>query len=232
MLARDVMTPHVTTVTPDTPIRHAIAKMVAGRISGVPVLDAQGHLAGILTEGDLLRRIELGTEPHRPGWLSFLRGPGLAASDYIRTRTMHVSDIMTAAPVTVGPADTLEQIVGLMERKHVKRVPVVENGALIGIISRGDLMRALSGLLAGATVDARDDEAIRTDIIAELHAQNWSALSNVAVSVESGRVTLEGIAQTEAVRNAVRVAAETIGGVVAVDNRIAIPDPMVMAIGA
>jgi CBS domain-containing protein len=232
MLARDVMTHNVATVRPETPIAEAITKMVDGRLSGLPVLDAQGHLVGIVTEGDLLRRTELGTAPHRPGWLNFLRGPGLAAADYVRSRTTHVSDIMTSSPVFVAPDTTLDDVVASMERGRIKRVMVVADDVLVGIVSRGDLVRALARVMKPAAAITRDDAAIHADIIAEIAAQNWSSMSNVAVHVDLGRVKLEGVAQTEAVRTALRVAAERVPGVIAVDSAIVIPDPMVMAIGA
>jgi CBS domain-containing protein len=232
MLAKDVMTANVATVHPDTPIALAIGMMAEHRLSGLPVLDAQDRLVGILTEGDLLRRFELGTVPHRPGWVNFLRGPGLAAADYVRTRTLHVDDIMTPGPVCVTPDDTLERVVAIMERNRIKRVPVTRDGVLVGVVSRGDLVRALAGLVKMHPCETRDDVAIRADIIGEIEAQDWCALSNVGITVEKGRVKLEGVAQTEAVRTALRVAAERVPGVVAVENLVVIPDPMVMAIGA
>ena len=232
MLAKDVMTHTVATVRPDTPIAEAIHKMVDGRISGLPVLDEQNHIVGILTEGDLLRRSELGTVPHRPGWVNFLRGPGLAASDYVRTRTMHVADIMTPSPVVVTPDTSLEHVVAAMERGRIKRVPVMQDGVLVGIVSRGDLIRALAALLKPAPAETRDDAAIRADIVAEIESQNWCSMSNIGVTVDLGRVKLEGVAQTDAVRTALRVAAERVPGVISVESAIVIPDPMVMAIGA
>ena len=232
MLAREIMTADVVTVRPETPVREAVCKMVEARISGLAVLDADGRLVGILTEGDLLRRHELGTAPHHPGWLNFLRGPGLAAADYIRARSLRVNDIMTPAPVAVEPTATLDRVVTIMMRQRIKRVPVVENDKLVGIVSRADLVRALAALVAGPCTETRDDAAIRGDILAELENQNWCSMSNIAVTVDAGHVKLEGIAQTEVIRGAIRVAAENTQGVLAVEDAMAVPDPMVMAIGA
>jgi CBS domain-containing protein len=232
MFARDVMTREVVTIRPDTLLAEAVALMVTSRISGLPVLNAAGHLLGILTEGDLLRRFELGTTRQRPAWLNFLRGPGGAAADYVRSRTLHVQDVMTPSPVRVAPEASLEQVVELMERERIKRVPVVLDQKVVGIISRGDLVRALAGVMAAMPVENRENAAIEADILAEIDGQGWSAMTHVGVSVDQGRVRLEGIAQTEAVRTALRVAAERVAGVVAVANEVTIPDPMVMAIGA
>jgi CBS domain-containing protein len=232
MLARDVMTRDVAIIRPDTSIAEAVALLVTSRISGLPVVDAAGHLLGILTEGDLLRRFELGTMRQLPAWLNFLRGPGQAATDYVRTRTLRAQDVMTPSPKSVSPEASLEQVVELMERNNIKRVPVVGDGAVVGIISRGDLVRALGGILAVTPVERRDDAAIQCDILAEIDAQDWCGMTHVGVAVDQGRVRLEGIAQTEAVKTALRVAAERVAGVVAVENAVTIPEPMVMAIGA
>ena len=232
MLARDVMTPDVAIVRPDTPIKEAICKMVEARLSGLPVLDSADKLVGILTEGDLLRRHELGTEAHHPGWLTFLRGPAAAAADYVRARTLQVADVMTPAPVVVDPTTPLDRVVSLMTRQRIKRVPVVDGNKLVGIVSRADLVRALAALVANPAAEKRDDAAIRADILAELERQHWSSLSNIAVTVEAGHVKLEGLAQTEIIRTAIRVAAENIPGAVAVEDAMSVPDPMVMAMGA
>ncbi len=232
MLASDVMTRDVATVHPATPIAEAVAKMVELTISGVPVLGDDGLVAGILTEGDLLRRVELGTSPHHSSWLNFLRGPGLAASEYVRTHTLSVGDVMTHDPLCVGPEASLGEVVAAMERGHVRRVPVVKEGRLIGIISRADLVRALSHRLCAGAPDRRPDEALRAEIVNEMNRQGWHTMCRVKVAVENGRVILQGIAQSEPVLRAVRVAAEGVAGVVEVDNRVTVLDPAVTALGA
>ncbi len=231
MQAGDIMTRKVATLRPETTIADAIATMVDGRISGVPVLDGFGRLVGILTEGDLLRRTEIGTEPHRPGWLRFLRGTGRAATDYVRARTHRVEDVMTPTPETVGSAATLDEVVALMERKRIRRVPVVDGGVLVGIVSRADLVRALGQTMLHPADPPGDDLAIRAGVLAELKRNDWSSMCEIAVSVEHGVVELAGPVQSDAVRTGLRVAAERVAGVVKVENRVVVIDPMVGVTG-
>lgn len=231
MQAMDVMTCEVTTVRPDTPIPEAIAKMVEGRISGLPVLDGKGQLIGILTEGDLLRRTELGTVRKRPGWLNLLRGPDRSAAEYVRSSTLEVNDIMSPDPVTVTSTTPLEEVVALMERERVRRVPVVNNGVLVGIVSRADLVRALGRALSVRAEIPADDIGIRAGIIDELKRQPWFSQSNVSVMVRHGAVQLDGLVQSDAVRLAIRVATERAPGVKSVENRIEVLDPMISVTG-
>ncbi len=231
MQAMDVMTRKVATVRPDTTIPEAIAKMVGGHISGLPVLDGKGQLVGILTEGDLLRRTELGTTRMRPGWLNFLRGPDRSAAEYVRAGTLKVDDIMTPNPVAVSSTTALEEVVAAMEREGVRRVPVVDDGKLAGIVSRADLVRAL-GRVMGAHADAPgDDLGIRASILGELGKQNWFHSSNISVQVRHGAVQLDGLVQSDAVRMALRVASERMPGVVSVDNRVEVLNPMMSVSG-
>jgi CBS domain-containing protein len=232
MLAGDVMTRDVATVHPKMSIVAAVEKMVTAHISGVPVVDDENTLVGILTEGDLLRRVELGTAPHHSSFLNFLRGPGLAALEYVKTHTLTVEDVMTRDPVTVAADSPLSEVVSSMERSHVRRVPVVDGQKLVGIVSRADLVRSLLERLQASKPENRPDEDIRADIVTEMNRQGWHALCNVKVAVAAGQVTLTGLAQSEPVLRALRVAAENTPGVKAVDNQVTLLDPMVTAIGA
>lgn len=231
MLAEDVMTRAVTFVHPDTPIADAAAKMALGHISGLPVVDKAGALVGIVTEGDLLRRVELGTAPNHSSFMNFLRGPGLSANEYVRTHTLSVEDVMTPELATVGPKATLGEIVSCMERHHVRRVPVVEEGSLLGIVSRADLVRELHRQLEAGRSGPRSDDAIREDILAEMKRQHWHTLCNVSVEVRDGMVTLTGMAQSEPVLRALRVAATCVRGVTSVANEVTVLDPMTAALG-
>ncbi len=231
MQASDIMTRRVATLRPETTIADAIAMMVEGRISGLPVLDGSGRLVGMLTEGDLLRRTEIGTEPHRSGWLKFLQGTGRAATDYVRARTHRVEDVMTPMPEAVDSAATLEDVVALMERKRIRRVPVVDAGVLVGIVSRADLVRALGQAMLRPVDQHSDDLAIRAGVLAELKSNDWSSLCDITVAVDHGVVQLGGPVQSDAVRTGLRVAAERVAGVVAVENRVVVIDPLVGVTG-
>jgi len=146
MLAGDVMTQGVISVAPDASVMQAGALMLKHQISGLPVVDSSGILLGIISEGDFLRRAELGTQRRRARWLEFLIGPGRLASEYVHACGRKVTEIMTPAPYTVGEATPLTEVVQLMERHQIKRVPVVYGRRLVGIVSRADLLRALAGL--------------------------------------------------------------------------------------
>src|SRR6516165_3587039 len=146
MKVSEVMTRRVISILPDAPISDAIKLMLKKHISGLPVIDEEGKLVGILTEGDLLRRPEIGTERRRSRWLDALFGPGEAADAYVHSRSREVKDIMTRDPVTVKECTPLHEVVHLMERRNFKRLPVIRAGKVVGIISRANLIRALAGL--------------------------------------------------------------------------------------
>ena len=144
MQVRDVMTTNVISIPAQATILEAARTMLRNRISGLPVVDAEGRLIGMVTEGDFLRRSEIGTERQRPRWLEFLLGPGRMAEDYVRAAGRKVEDVMTRDPVAVSEGDDLAIMVELMERRRVKRLPVLRDGKMVGVVSRANLMRALS----------------------------------------------------------------------------------------
>src|SRR4051812_41071897 len=129
MRAHQIMTRDVITVTAATTVVEAAAKMLAYHISGLPVVEA-GKLIGSVSEGDFLRRAEIGTQRQHPSWLQLLIGPGRAGADFVRERGRKVGEVMTRDPLTVSPEATLGEVVELMEKKHVKRLPVLRDGVL------------------------------------------------------------------------------------------------------
>src|SRR5579862_1578744 len=143
MNVSEVMTAEVITVTPETTIAEAAGLLLQHRISGLPVVGPGGEVVGIVTEGDLLRRVETGTARHHARWLEFLITPGRLAREYADANARNVGEVMTQGVIAVAPQDPLDAAVRLMERRHVKRLPVVEAGRLVGIISRANLVRAL-----------------------------------------------------------------------------------------
>jgi CBS domain-containing protein len=220
MKAVDLMTSFVVTVRPDATIEHAAQLMLQYRISGLPVTDSKGALLGIITESDLLRRAETGTEKGHARWVSFLIGPGRLAQEYVHTHGRRVGEVMTERVFTVTAETPLADLVALMETKHVKRVPVVDQGRLVGIVSRADVMAALVGLLSGKAVGAPTDAEIRQQILAEIDRQLWGSRESVDVIVTNGVVILKGTIDDERERAALRVAAENVPGVKAVHDRL------------
>ncbi len=220
MKAADVMARAVVTVNPAARIVDAIRLMIDQRISGLPVVDNEGALVGILTEGDLLRRAETGTEKRRPRWIEFLRGPGLQAQDYVHAHGRRVEEIMTPDVASLGEEAPLEEVVSLMEKKRIRRVPVVTDGRLVGIVSRADLLKALYKMLDQSAPAPTGDAALRAAVIEELRRQNWGGRARVSVVVTDGIVYLEGLIYDYRERNAMRVAAENVSGVKEVRDHI------------
>jgi CBS-domain-containing membrane protein len=224
MQVRDVMTRNVISVAPGQSVLEAARLMLNNRISGLPVLDASGNLVGIVTEGDFLRRGELGTQRQRPKWVEFLIGPGRLADEYVRSAGRKVEEVMTPDPCTVTEDDTLATVVGLMERRQVKRLPVLRDGHLVGIVSRANLMDALTEFVRSNHGPAPDDGSIRDRIRTALADARWAP--NIQVTVKNGVVELSGIIMDERERRGVIVAAENVAGVKAVHDHLVWVEPI------
>ena len=226
MKAGDVMTREVISVEPDSSILHAIRLMLEKRISGLPVVTGKGELVGIVTEGDFLRRAEIGTERERPLWLEFLLGPGRLSDEYAHSYGRKVQDVMTTDVRTIAEDTPLREAVETMEKHAVKRLPVLRDGKLVGIVTRANLMRALASLARVATPAAKQDDDIRRSILVEMDKQTWAPAGTVTVAVHNGVVELSGIIMDERERAALKVLAENIAGVTKVVDRLAFLDPL------
>jgi CBS domain-containing protein len=226
MKAADVMTRQVMTIEADAPIAKAVRLMLQNRISGLPVVDPSGRLVGIVTEGDFLRRAETGTEVRRPRWLEFLLGPGRGASEYVRTHARKVAEVMTPNVASVAEDTPVDEIVRLMEHRRIKRVPVVHDRKVVGIVSRANLLRVLAGLIVELPPATVDDTALRERILAELDTQSWAPRAGIEVMVRHGVVELWGAILDERERQALRVAAENVPGVKAVHDHLCWVEPM------
>ena len=226
MSASDVMTRNVASIGRDAPIGDAIRLMLDHRISGLPVVDGSGKVVGMLTEGDLLRRAETQTERQRPRWLELLLGPGRLADEYVRTHGRKVGEIMTEDLVSVAEDTPLAKIVQLMERRRIKRLPVLRGDALVGIVTRADLMRALGQLVDKEPISASDDDEIQKCVLAELARTAWAPRAGITVVVTDGIVELDGAITNEKAREAVRVAAENVPGVKSVRDRLVWVEPV------
>jgi CBS domain-containing protein len=221
MKAKDVMTSPVVSIEPDASIWQAVRIMLQRHISGLPVSDQKGALVGIVTEGDFLRRAETGTERRRPRWLEYLIGPGRLADEYTRAHGRKVSEIMTADPLTISEDTPLDEIVRLMEKRQIKRLPVVRDQQVAGIISRANLVHALASVARDIRPASAGDQAIRDRILAELASQSWAPVALIDVIVRDGVVELWGTITDERERKAIVVAAENAPGVKAVNDHLA-----------
>jgi len=226
MNAGDIMTQSTVTVDPDASIMHAIHLMLKRRISGLPVVDNTGALVGILTEGDLLRRAELGTQKRRPRWIEFLIGPGRLASEYVSACGRTVREVMTTLVHTVPEDAPLTDVVKIMESRQVKRLPVVRDGRVVGILSRANRLRALVSIARDTKPVAMSDSLIRQRLVEELGKQSWAPAALVDVIVRNGVVHLWGTLLEERQRQGIRVLAENTSGVKRVEDHLVWIEPL------
>lgn len=223
MKASDVMTTKVITVPPETTVRAAAELMIQRGISAVPVVGPDGALLGIVSEGDLLRRVESGTERKRARWLEFISNAETLAAEFVKAHGRKVTDVMTRHVKTAEPGTPLVEIADLIERNRIKRVPIVENGKIVGIVSRANLLQALASAKPDlAESKSVDDETLRKTIVDRLWAQTWSRPTLINVIVQKGVVDLWGQVTTEVERKAVRVLAEETPGVRGVNDNISL----------
>jgi CBS domain-containing protein len=225
MRAHQIMTRSVITIAPDATILEAAKTMLQHHVSGLPVVDAAGRLVGIVSEGDFIRRSEIGTQRKRGRWLKFLLGAGAAATDYVHEHGRKVSEVMTTDPVTVAEDATLEQIVTSMETNGVKRLPVVRDSKLVGIVSRANLLQAVASLAREIPDPTADDDHIRSRVIVAIEKNDWSPFG-LNVIVRDGIVHLSGVITDESSRQAAVVAAENIAGVKKVHDHLCWVDTM------
>jgi CBS domain-containing protein len=219
MKTRDVMTRPVVTVLPEAPLREVAALMLERRISGVPVVDRAGRVLGVVSEGDFLRRPEIESDAPSPRWLRFFTSPEDEARDFIKTHGLIAADVMSAPAVTVGADAPLATVARLMSGKGVKRLPVLEDDRLVGIVTRADVLRAVYEHPAPA--HEASDEEIRAAVAAVLENSGWAAGAIVQVHVAKGIVELHGSIDSAAQREALLLAVRSLPGVRGVEARLA-----------
>lgn len=220
MQAKQIMTAEVQTVSPTTPVTAIARLLLERRISGVPVVDADNRVLGIVSEGDLMRRAEAGTARRRSWWLELFSEDSALAREFVKTHGLRAADVMTSHVVSVTETTGVADIAELLESRGIKRVPVVRDGRLVGIVSRADLLRALVAAKDSAKPAATSDAALRDEIFARLRAQPWGETLMLNVVVEDGRVELWGATRSEEQREAIRVLAERVPGVRAVRDEL------------
>lgn len=220
MIARNVMTSPVISVRGETSVADVAALLLKNRISAVPVTTHAGEMIGILSESDLMRRVEAGTERSHRWWLNVL-GRGETAADYTKSHGRKASDVMTRNVISAGPETPLHEIANLMERNDIKHIPIVSKGQLVGIVTRANLIQAVATYTKPLIVPV-EDARIREKLLEHLKARRWAHTGLLNVTVNGGIVELWGMAQSQEERNAIRVAAEGIDGVVAVNDNLTI----------
>jgi len=221
MKARDVMTPNVVSVPADMTVPEIAKLLLDRRISAVPVVDGGERVIGVISEGDLMRRPELGTDKPRSRWLRLFMGDEDRARDYVKTHGGHARDVMSKPVASVSPEATLAEVVNLMTRRHIKRVVVVEHGKLAGMVTRTDLLRALQAREALPTQNVpRDDSSVRAAILETIDQQGWAASAIINVQVTDGTAHLWGGVDSEEQRKGILVAVEGVPGVRAIEDHL------------
>ena len=220
MKARDVMTLAVFTVKPTTSVKDVARLFIERRISAVPVVDDQGKIVGIVSEGDLVHRSEISNQGRRPWWLDLMvRDKTLDAEEYIKAHAKRVADVMTRNVITAAPDTSLQEIAETLEKYGIKRLPIVRDGKLVGIVSRANLVQAIATI--GSNLDVPlSDATIREKVLTHLNKQDWAHTALVNVTVNGGVVDLWGFIESDTERNAIRVAAEATPGVRAVNDHM------------
>lgn len=219
MHAHEIMSRHVITINADASVTAAIGIMLSHHISGLPVIDAEGRLIGILSESDFLRRVEIGTEKKRGRWLALLAGNEQVALDFARQHGRKVGEIMSPKPITIDEDTSLEQIVRLMESHNVKRLPVMRREEVVGMVTRADFLAAIANRSLDTKSYSGEDNQIRKAVMAALSHVSWRPCA-LNVSVREGLVVLRGTVKSDNDRKAAVVAAENVPGVKGVEDQL------------
>lgn len=229
MKAHEIMSRSVVTVSPTTSVRDIAQMMAEKRISGIPVVAQDGSVVGMVSESDLIRRAEIGTVPERKWWLSFFGDPDALARQYRKTHGLKAGDVMSRPVVSVGEDADLSEIASILEKRNVKRLPVVRDGKLVGIISRADLVRALSQSQPDIARPMGSDTELERALMDKIRTQDWLDSTFLNVVVRNGVVELNGFIGSTEQRRALRVLIDELDGVHKVEDRLVVGSPALRA---
>jgi CBS domain-containing protein len=222
MHAAEIMTRNVITATPKTEVREIVDLMIKNRISAVPVIDDSGRVLGMVSEGDLMRRVENNTERRDSWWLKALFSATNDASAYVKSHGRRAEDVMSRDVISISEDTPLYKIAQTLEKNHIKRVPVVTGGKLVGIVSRSNLLQGFSTMQKDAPAGVADDSAIRSKIVKEIEGKLGISGNTTNVVVVNGVVTLWGLVESEAQKKGAAIAAESTAGVREVHNNLGV----------
>lgn len=221
MQAADIMTKSVITIRPENTVQELARILLENRISAVPVVDENGKLQGIVSEGDLVRRAEIDTDEPRSWWLDLFASSATRQERFVKSHGRRVSDVMTRNPLTIEPETSLAEIATILEKNGIKRLPVMDNDAVVGIVSRANILHGLVAMKPQVAAASTDDRALREAVqmaIADADVTAGSAYLNIVV--RDGVAVIIGSVSNEQEEHAILVAAETVPGVTAVENRL------------
>lgn len=220
MNVQDAMTKDVVTVRPDTAVSEIAALLVKHRISAVPVVSEDNRVLGIVSQTDLGHRSETGTEKKRKWWLDIFTDTDAQARAYTKSHGLHAADVMTRHLITVRPNTSLSEVAEVLDTHRIRQVPVLDNGKLVGMISRADLVRKLAEVTVAAPAVRPQNGQLQKTILAEIAAQPWLKSAIINASVSDGVVELYGAVNSDAQRQALRVLVENVPGVVRVEDHV------------
>lgn len=227
MKAKDIMTRDVVKVAPQASVHEAAAMLARHGISGLPVAAADGRLLGLVSEGDLSERVEVGAEPQGKWWLEGLSHSEALAERFAKAHGQKVSDVMTRHVATVHPDADLAEVAGILHAHHVKRVPVVQDGKLIGIVTRSDIVKALAGTMGAMGKSPRSDGDLQRAILERMRQERWLDTSYVNLVVSDGKVTVSGLIGSTEDRRALGALVEEISGTGSVKDQLEVGLPLV-----
>lgn len=218
MRARDIMTTAVITVSDKATVDEAVKKMLDHHVSALPVVDGNGELVGLISEGDLMRRLQDKGRQRRSWWLELFGGLEGSAQDFIKARSHRVSDVMTRDVISVTEDTPVSEIARTLEKRHIKRVPVLRDGKVVGVVSRANLIQALAMASEGKLPEPSESDAeLRAAVAKAIAEVPGAAVNLINFTVENGKVSVWGVADSDFVENAIRVAVENVPGVREVD---------------
>ena len=226
MKAQDIMTRDVTTVSPDTSVRDIAALMMEKHISGVPVSTNNGKIIGMVSQSDLLHRAELGTERKHKWWFRTFADSNALAREYAKAHGLKAHDIMSRYVVSVRDDAELRDVADILDSHRIKRVPVVQEGRLVGIITRGDLVRALSQVQISKAAKKIDNAALHKTLHDRIRTQPWINDSYINLTVNDGVVELWGFVVSTDQQAALRTLVEETEGVSRVEDKLSIAGPL------
>ncbi len=230
MQARDIMTKAVISVRPDTTVRDVAILMTEKHVSGLPVIDADNKLVGIISQGDLLHRRELGTEAKHKWWLSIFANPDTMAREYTKSHGLRARDVMTRHVTSVDESAELADVAAVLDYANIKRVTVLDNGRLVGIIARSDLVKALSKVPPAERKIGVANNSLHQTLTQKLRRQPWLESSFLNLAVADGVVQLWGYVGTADQRRALHAMIEETEGVTAIDDHLSIGHPTMGAV--
>jgi len=220
MNALETMTREVITVSPDTTVGEIATLLVQHGISAVPVISADNRVIGIISQTDLGHRGEMGTEKKRKWWLDLFADADARAREYVKSHGLKASDVMTRFVVSVAKSASLAEVAELLDTHRIRQVPVMEDGKLLGMISRADLVRRLAEVKVAAPAARPENGVLQKAIWNQIKSEPWLRSSYVNIAVKDGTVELWGAVDTEEQRNALRVLVEGVSGVQKVENNV------------